>query len=233
MTGLLVSVRDGDEARCALAGGVDVVDVKEPRHGALGAASPRVWREVRDICGGHVPTSAALGELHEAEAALDEADLTGFDFVKIGLSGCGMQPDWPARWARLLARLPCTVAPVAVIYADWQACQAPPPGAVIRAAAEHACQTILFDTWGKQQGNLLDHLGLPALASWRALSRRHGLRVVLAGSLDTPVIRGVWNLGADFLAVRGAACEGGRTGRITTRRVAQLVRLLRELGSPT
>ena len=36
MTRLLVSVRSAEEAEIALAGGADVIDVKEPRRGALG-----------------------------------------------------------------------------------------------------------------------------------------------------------------------------------------------------
>src|SRR5207244_7336185 len=46
MTGLLVSVRSAAEAETALAGGADVVDVKEPRRGALGPADPSVWKQV-------------------------------------------------------------------------------------------------------------------------------------------------------------------------------------------
>jgi uncharacterized protein (UPF0264 family) len=38
MTGLLVSVRDAAEAADALAGGADLIDVKEPNAGSLGAA---------------------------------------------------------------------------------------------------------------------------------------------------------------------------------------------------
>ena len=47
MTGLLVSVRDAKEAQQAVSGGADVIDVKEPAHGALGAADPTVWSQVR------------------------------------------------------------------------------------------------------------------------------------------------------------------------------------------
>ena len=36
--GLLVSVRSAAEALAALAGGADVIDVKEPNQGSLGAA---------------------------------------------------------------------------------------------------------------------------------------------------------------------------------------------------
>ena len=34
MTGLLISVRDAEEARAALAGGAGLVDIKEPRRGS-------------------------------------------------------------------------------------------------------------------------------------------------------------------------------------------------------
>lgn len=231
MTGLLVSVRDAEEAWSALLGGVDLLDVKEPHRGALGAADPGVWRQVLEVCRGRVPTSAALGELGEAERRGDLRNLQGYDYVKIGLAGCAHQADWPARWARLLARLPRSAAPVAVVYADWQICQAPSPEEVIQAAAAQACQAILFDTWDKQQGNLLDHVGLSALAGWQASIRCQGMQVVLAGSLDTRLIRRVWSLGADYLAVRGAACQGTRNARVDGRRVRQLVRLLAELRS--
>src|SRR5439155_397097 len=41
---LLVSVADAAEARAALGGGADIIDAKEPRHGALGVVAPEVLR---------------------------------------------------------------------------------------------------------------------------------------------------------------------------------------------
>ena len=46
MTKLLVSVRSVAEARIALAGGVDLIDVKEPRRGSLGAADAGIIAEI-------------------------------------------------------------------------------------------------------------------------------------------------------------------------------------------
>ena len=48
---LLVSVADAAEARAALAGGADIIDAKEPRHGALGAVAPDVLRAIRNAVG--------------------------------------------------------------------------------------------------------------------------------------------------------------------------------------
>ena len=46
---LLVSVIDEAEARLAVAGGVDVVDVKNPAEGSLGAPAPAVIEQVRRV----------------------------------------------------------------------------------------------------------------------------------------------------------------------------------------
>ena len=79
---LLVSVVSADEARRALAGGADIIDVKDPREGALGAPSPRVLSEVVAAVGGAAPVSVALGDLpalpHTAAlAARGAADVRG------------------------------------------------------------------------------------------------------------------------------------------------------------
>src|SRR5918911_1695842 len=60
---LLVSVVDAAEARLAVAGGVDVVDVKNPAEGSLGAAAPGVIAEVREAIPAELPLSAAIGDL--------------------------------------------------------------------------------------------------------------------------------------------------------------------------
>ena len=224
-TGLLISVRDGQEAETALAGGAQLVDVKEPARGSLGAATPAMWREVLQRCRGQVPISAALGELREARGRAPLDALAGFDFAKIGLAGCGPDCRWRERWAELVRRLPRRVTPVAVVYADWSACSAPDPEAVIDQAARTGCGAVLFDTRGKRQGDLLDHLSLVQLSPLVARVRRHGMRLVLAGSLAPGSMAAALALRPDYVAVRGAACRGGRTGRIDLQRV----RALREL----
>ena len=81
--GLLVSVRSADEARVALAGGADLIDVKEPR-GSLGRADVDVIESVITEVGGRVPISAALGEWTSWTTAAIPPGLT---YVKWGLSG--------------------------------------------------------------------------------------------------------------------------------------------------
>ena len=88
---LLVSVVSAREARGALAGGADIIDVKDPRHGALGAPSPRVLSEVVAEVGADAPVSVALGDLpnlpHTAALAARGAAISGAAYVKVGLRG--------------------------------------------------------------------------------------------------------------------------------------------------
>ena len=98
MTQLLVSVRDADEASDALAGGADLIDVKEPRHGSLGATPASMVRNVIRLVDNRRPLSVALGELLDI-AGVDHGYCAGAEFAKVGLAGCAFEPQWPERWA--------------------------------------------------------------------------------------------------------------------------------------
>ena len=60
---LLVSVVDANEARVAVDAGVDIVDVKNPAEGSLGAPCPGVIGRVREVVPPERPVSAAIGDL--------------------------------------------------------------------------------------------------------------------------------------------------------------------------
>ena len=88
---LLVSVTDADEARVAVEAGVDIVDVKNPAEGSLGAPAPGVIERVREVVPSERPVSAAIGDLTNlpgtaALAALGAAR-SGAAYVKVGLWG--------------------------------------------------------------------------------------------------------------------------------------------------
>ena len=60
----LASVRDRHEARLAAALGADVIDLKEPRHGALGAVARDEQRAILAALGEQRPVvSATVGDL--------------------------------------------------------------------------------------------------------------------------------------------------------------------------
>jgi uncharacterized protein (UPF0264 family) len=234
MTRLLVSVRSREEARIAVAGGVDIVDVKEPRRGSLGAADADTLRAVCAEIAGRLPLSAALGELQDFTSAgaagchpsLLES-LEGFQYAKFGLAGCASDDDWRLRWREALARLPAGVSPIAVAYADWHACDAPPPEDVLQTGLELGCAGLLIDTFDKRPGDLFHwqpHKRLAELVDGAHAARR---LAALAGSLTLKSIPRAIQAGADVIAVRGAVCAKRRWSSIDPRRLRNVSRCVK------
>jgi uncharacterized protein (UPF0264 family) len=224
----LVSVRSAAEAELALAGGADLIDVKEPRRGALGPADARVWREVLRAVAGRVPVSAALGELLDDGICERAADAAGLRFAKFGLAGCHSRRGWLGQWRQALRALPRGVAPVPVAYADWPAADAPSPAVAMALAQQSLARILLIDTYDKSRGTLLDVLSWEALCEIAAHARQAGVRLVLAGSLDAAALRRVLGLAPAWVGVRGAACRGGREGTIETALVKSLTEIVME-----
>jgi hypothetical protein len=79
------------EAQAALAGGADILDVKNPKEGSLGANFPWAIRAVADLAKGQVPVSATIGDLEfkpgTASLAALGAAVSGAEYVKAGLLG--------------------------------------------------------------------------------------------------------------------------------------------------
>lgn len=222
MTRLLVSVRDAAEADEALGGGAHVIDVKEPFRGALGAGSVEQLAAVAGQVRGQVPLSAAAGELLDPPPDGWLAALADYSFAKVGLSRCVALADWPQRWEAFARRLPHHLSVVAVAYADYRTAGAPPPSAIYEVARLRGWPWLLVDTFEKSHGSLLDLLSEHAIAQLVAAAHRDRIRVALAGSLTLAQVPRAAALGADMIAVRGAACAGVRTGRVTADRVRRV-----------
>lgn len=224
---LLVSVRDAAEAAAALAGGADLIDVKEPANGPLGRADAAVIAEVVKTVAGRVPVSAALGELFDwpfhVVSIRPPAEV---EYVKWGLAGW-LQSDWAhhLRMAHIL--IGCKPRVVAVAYADWVAANAPRPMDVATYACEHGMPAFLLDTFQKDGATLLDWLPVEKVAAFVERCHAANVKVALAGSLGLTEIERLRPVAPDWFAVRGAVCDGGRGGRVTMERVRALAELIR------
>ncbi|MBX9789244.1 MAG: (5-formylfuran-3-yl)methyl phosphate synthase [Pirellulales bacterium] len=226
MTGLLVSVRDEDEALAALRGGADWIDVKEPSRGALGRADPDVIAKIVSIVKARRPVSAALGELSEVTSSLLRQLPKGLELVKIGLARCAYHHDWRDTWAGVAAILPTDIALAAVVYADWRLAEAPSPREILQTGRSIGCRALLVDTFDKGGPSSLECWASDELTEFSGNVRDAGLRLVLAGSLTLNDVCRTLPLAPDLLAVRGAVCRGGREGTIDAERVRELVTAL-------
>ncbi len=223
---LLVSVRDLAEARAALEGGCDRLDVKEPQHGPLGMADDAVISEiaafslqthVRDC----VPCSVALGEVEEFRRGSSPfAVPRGVTDIKLGPAQTRTLDGWGDGWRLAMERIGATqletIRRVAVAYADWQAASAPPPHEILSAAIELGADAFLIDTYRKETGGLRDVLSHQELLQLAATSHRAGLKLALAGSLRQADIAALVAFGPDVIAVRGAACQGGQRSSVVS-----------------
>jgi uncharacterized protein (UPF0264 family) len=226
MTKLLVSVRSEEEACEALAGGAHIIDAKEPAHGPLGMPTGEQLLAIRRAVRDQVPLSAACGELLDDASRDRVAALHGYAWAKVGLSGCIRMADWPQRWARCATRLPEGMSLVAVAYSDQRVAGSPSPAEIIGVAAQLGCRWLLVDTFDKSRGDLFAHLSPAELVNVISLARRAGVRVALAGSLNLDSIPRAMALCPDVIGVRGAACLGGRNGRVARELVTRIARQL-------
>lgn len=228
---LLVSVVDAEEARTALAAGVDILDVKNPAEGSLGAPSPETVRRVRAVTPPHVPLSVAIGDMPNrpgtaALAAYGAARL-GATYVKVGLWGVSTEAEALALLGAV--RAACAEFPdvrvVACGYADAERLPHRPLAplrlpAVARAAGVHGC---MLDTALKDGRRLWEFLSEADLRAFVEAAHEAGLFAALAGSLQAEDLPRLRDLGADVVGVRSAACRAGRrTGPLDVERLRQL-----------
>ena len=218
---LLVSVATAADAVAAVEGGADIVDAKDPLVGALGAVTPEVFRAIAAVTLGVRPLSAALGEPRDQREAAHLAATfasAGAVFVKLGFR----RDVSSATMTSLLtsARDASDAQVVAVAYADVGGAGA--RRRVLDAAASVRVSGVLLDTARKDGPGLCDACSPDDLAAWVADVSAAGLLTALAGRLTRADIEQVSGFGVSIVGVRGAACEGGRTGHVSGRRVRDL-----------
>lgn len=221
MTLLLASVTGPDEAVRAVEAGADIIDLKDPSAGALGAVDAGRVRAAVAAVAGRRPTSAVTGDLPmtpdavlPAAAAMADA---GVDYVKIGVFPGGDARATVAALAPLAAR----VRLVAVLFADRD-----PDFDLLPALAAAGFHGAMLDTAEKGAGRLLTHLAMPALGRFVAAAHAAGLRAGLAGALEAPDIPRLLVLNPDVLGFRGALCAGGRNGPLDPAACARIRALI-------
>ncbi|QBQ53778.1 (5-formylfuran-3-yl)methyl phosphate synthase [Nitrosococcus wardiae] len=219
----LVSVRNLEEVTTVLAEGPDIIDLKEPKEGALGALPSETICQAVGLIGGRCPTSATIGDLSMKPApichAVEQIAATGVNYVKIGLFPDGRVPDC------LVALQPLAVQGVSlvgVMFADKQ-----PNFSWISLMQQAGFTGAMLDTATKDGRNLLSHLSLAELSGFVQAVRSGGLVSGLAGSLSFEDIPKLLPLGADYLGFRSAlCCAGQRQSSLDPKAIVLLKRAL-------
>lgn len=235
---LLVSVRDVKEAEAALAGGCDILDLKDPKNGPLGMVSvaniDKVVTAVRKKSK-TMPISVAVGELSDWDDLKKIPKLpAGVTYVKVGTAKVGKDTNWPARWKDIRKQFETNAKVkffwVAVAYADWRAAGAPSPTAIVDAVLEESlsktggCVGVLFDTWAKQGRSLWEWISRADLKRHAEALHQGGRLVALAGGLDCDKLIGMSTLEPDIVGIRSAACKDGTRNGVVAKEAVSAFR---------
>jgi (5-formylfuran-3-yl)methyl phosphate synthase len=208
MTLFLASVRDAAEAEMAIGAGVDIVDLKDPSRGALGALRPDTIAACVRAVGGRLPVSATIGDLpleaRSIRAAILMTAALGVDYIKLGL--------FPGRERECcltaLATLSAQIRLILVAFAD-----APPEGDIVELATRIGASGVMFDTLGKGGASLPELIPLIRLATFARSARAHGLTIGFAGALQASQVSELLSCEPDLIGFRSALCCDGERKR--------------------
>ncbi len=219
---LLASVADLEEAETALALGAELLDLKDPRAGALGAWPAEHLSAAVARFGGRVPLSATTGDLPMEpgllRAAAERVAASGVDVVKVGFFTDAGRLEVLEELRPLAAR---GVRLVAVLMADRD-----PDLADLAPFARAGLVGVMLDTADKRAGGLRHHRTEAELARFVAEARALGLLCGLAGSLGVDDVGPLARLAPDYLGFRGALCGGDRRDRLDPGAFARVRRAL-------
>jgi len=213
---LLISPINTDEAHEAIEGGADIVDVKNPKEGSLGANFPWVIRNIRNITPEGMHVSATLGDVPykpgTVSLAAAGAVVSGADYIKVGLYGTKNYDEAlevMENVVRSVREFDKNALVVASGYADAHRVGAVDPMEIPKVAAEAGADLAMVDTAVKDGKTLFDFMDIDKLQEFNNMIHDHGLKSALAGSIKKNQLKLLYDVGCDVVGIRGAACTGG------------------------
>ena len=202
MTQMLASVTSATEALIALELGADIIDLKNPHTGALGALPLLTLKEIVAAIDGRQTLSATIGDTpayaNDLQSKILATAATGVDIVKIGIA---TRRTTLAAW-RGMSWKPVSTRLVAVLFADepleldW-----------INLFADSGFYGVMLDTADKHAGGLRTHCDEHQLRKFVRRARDNNLACGLAGALRIDDVAPLLAIKPDYLGFRGALCH--------------------------
>ncbi len=207
-TQLLISVTSIAEAKIALDNGADIIDVKDPSTGALGALATPQIKAIVSFVHEQNPinkktTSATIGDIPMQPQLLlaHVLDLvtTGVDIIKIGFfDSTDYQPclDVLATLTQSGTKL------MAVLFAEKSY-----PEKLVQSIKVAGFMGVMLDTAQKNGLTLLDYYSLDQRMAFAQQVLRCQLQLGLAGSLQLQHIAIIKPLQPCYIGFRGGVCH--------------------------
>ncbi len=232
---LLISPINTEEALEAVEGSADIIDVKNPKEGSLGASFPWVIKSIRELTPEGMHVSATIGDVPykpgTVSLAAAGAVVSGANYIKTGLYGTKNYDEAlevMENVVRSVREFNPDALVVAAGYADAHRVGAVDPMEIPRVAAESGADIAMVDTAVKDGKTLFDFMDEDALTKFTDDTHKYGLKVALAGSVKAEQLEMLYNLDCDIVGIRGAACVGGdrNTGKIHRSAVSKLKKMI-------
>ncbi len=222
---MLASVSSVTEALLVLSANVDIIDLKQPAAGALGALDSNLVRQIVAVIDGRCPVSATIGDLpmqpdpvFNAVKAMAE---TGVDYIKIGFFPEG---DWLGTVNKLAALSRQNIALIAVLFADIQ-----PDPSIVDSLKDAGFTGVMLDTMDKQNGSLMQVMDISEIKRFVRLAKARQLLCGLAGSLKLEDIPELMSYQPDYLGFRGALCmQHDRTAQLNKASIMQIKQAMQD-----
>ncbi|HIH78224.1 MAG TPA: (5-formylfuran-3-yl)methyl phosphate synthase [Halobacteria archaeon] len=228
---LLVSPRDVEEAKSAVEGGADIIDVKNPKEGSLGANFPWIIREIRRVVPKDIPLSATIGDFcfkpGTASLAALGAVTSGADYIKIGLYGITTKDeaiDMVYSVSRSIKEYDHDKKVVIAAYSDFERIGSISPLLLPEICTGYDVDVVMVDTGIKDGRSTLEFMPIDTIKTFINKSHSNGFEVAIAGSLNAEDIERLTSLDPDIIGVRGIVCGGDRNADIDK----NLVKALKE-----
>ncbi len=203
MTGMLASINSIAEAKSILDSGVDIIDIKNPHEGALGALGIDAVEAIVNVVNGEILTSATIGDIKSDDPKLLDTIIamsgTGVDYVKVGLFD-----NQPSEYfvQTITEAVNKGIKLVIVMFAENYKCKES-----IEPLLNSGIVGIMLDTKDKRSKNLCALLNNYELKEFIETAKASGLLTGLAGSLKFDDIQALLTLKPDYLGFRGALCS--------------------------
>ncbi len=203
MTQILISVTSIAEAQIALDNGVDIIDLKDPSAGALGALPLPLIQSIVSYINRQKLVSATIGDLPmQADLILQRVMLlasTKVDYIKIGFfESSNFQPCLDA----LQSVTQSGVKLIAVLFAEHSY-----PENLIEIIKKAGFVGIMLDTANKNGHTFLDYYSEKLRKEFAQKVLALDLTFGLAGSLKVQHIAIAKEINPTYIGFRGGVCD--------------------------
>ena len=210
---LMVSVQNMEEAKQALKGNADIVDVKNLQEALVGSAHPWLVKEVRDYVPQETHASVTLGvvpnQVGTVAMAVYSAGLLKATSVKVGFMKTEYQMAVDILLASKEALNGTETKLIGSLFADNSLYDGLDPNKMVDLAEDGECDGFLIDTLTKDGRNLFDFMSEEILTDIVYQGKSMGISTALSGHLRLDNLDELARINPDIVGVRGAVCSKG------------------------